>query len=137
MPVALAPSNVFPTDQDSPLSTESASAFVDPKSVAAAPSPRPYRGVLAPEPAGIVSQPSLIAQLESLGERLEAMRKPAAAAKSAAAPAPATSSPAPTGAQVPWQNVHYDTFAKYAGEASRISNTGRLPFGSDTKKMSL
>ena len=39
--------------------------------------------------------------------------------------------------QKPWEGSTYDTFAKYAGEASRVASTGRLPFGSDSKKMAL
>ena len=69
----------------------------------------------------------------------------------ATAPAPAAAAPVPTprAAQLeasrlsagsnmyPWQGHSCDSFAKYAGEAHRVRNTGRLPFGSDNKKMAV
>ena len=137
MPVALAPSNVMPTlDKSPPLITESQSAFVD--YGAAGLAARPYRGVLAAEEGGIVSRPTLYAQLESLGTRLEAMRKLAAPADEPAdEPAPESSAEAVVLGSMPWENTTYDSFAKFAGEASRVANTGRLAFGSDNKKMAL
>ena len=137
MPVALAPSNVMPKlDKSPPLTTESASAFVD--YGAAGRAARPYRGVIATQEGGIVSRPTLYAQLESLGSRLEAMRKLAAPAdEPASEPAPESSSDAVVVGAMPWESQTYDSFAKFAGEASRVANTGRLAFGSDNKKMAL
>ena len=134
MPLALAPSNVMPTVANPPpLSTESSSAYVDPKAVAGgSATQKPYRGVLLPEPAGIIAQPPIMAELESLGARLKALSKPAAAPAAAAPPAAAASS-----TDGPWMSSYYSTFAGYAGEASRVQSTGRLPFGSDSKKMAL
>ena len=129
MPLALAPSNVLPTmDDPPPLSTEASSAYVDP-SVSAAAVPRPYRGALSVEPAGVVATPALLTQLEALGARLEALKPPAPAEEPA--PAPVVDEAAP------WEAQCFDSFAKYSGEATKVRATGRLPFGSDNKKMAL
>ena len=136
MPVALAPSNVLAQLADPPpISTESRTRYIDFGAAAAA--SRPYRGVLCPEPAGVVSQPSIVDQLDSLGARLNAMRKPPAPLPPPPAPADDADTFAPAEARVPWENPYYATFAGYAGEASRVVATGRLPFGSDSKKMAL
>ena len=129
MPIALAPSNVFPSGPTAPITTEARARYVDFQAAATA-APRPYRGVLDPIAGGVVNPLSIVESLESLGARLEALR-----AKPAPAPAPAPAPPAEKGA--PWENPTYDTFAKYAGEASRVAASGRLPFGSDNKKMAL
>jgi hypothetical protein len=128
MPVTLAPSSVFPTlAAPPPLSTTSASAYVDWNAVGKTAAARPYRGVIAVEPAGVVATNPVLGQLEALGARLEAMRP-----KAAAVATQTTSS-----ASAEWESSTYDTFAQFASEASRVRPTGRLPFGSDSKKMSL
>ena len=128
MPVCLVSlersSNVMPIMANPPpMSSESRSSYKD-YGVEAAASTRPYRGVLLPAPAGVVTSPSLVQQLEGLGARLKAMQP-------GAEPAPIEPS-----CVLP-EAYTYDTFAQYAGEASRVVATGRLPFGSDSKKMAL
>lgn len=144
MPVALAPSSIFPTARSQPMTTESRSRFVD-YQAGGLPSARAYRATKAPEVAQVFSQPtSLVSQLSSLTARLEALAQPPCVP----APPPADAA-IPRVAQLegsrlsgsneklPWEGSTYDTFAKYAGEASRVANTGRLAFGSDTKKMQI
>ena len=134
MPFACAPSFLFPEEPCGALSTESRSTFV--WNQPAAPS-RSYRGN-APVSAPLqMAHPSVHAQLQGLGARLAALD----AATKEAAPAVESEAPASTSAvprePSPWEGSHYDSFAKFAGEASRVKDAGRLPFGSDTKKMSV
>ena len=129
----MAPSHIFPESTDAELSTETRTAYVG-KDVAAGYS-QPYRGspaaFLASNSSMIAQQPGTIAsQLQSLGERLGALAAPPAAPV-------ATASEDPPAFPVPSSNDSYDSFAKYAAEASRVRNSGRLPFGSDTKKMAI
>ena len=138
MPVALAPSAVFPISEPEPMVTETQASFSGSEAAPLA-SPMPYRGPNIPVALDqvITQAPSVVAQLKSLSARLEALSGPAGLA-AADPPAP---EPRPAqlegsrGAPAPWEGHHYDTFANFAGEASRVRNTGRLPFGSDSKKM--
>ena len=132
MPTTInAPSNVMPVVADPPpYTTESKSAFVDYQAIDA-PTARPYVGVLSAPPAGVVNETTVLAQLESIGARLTALKK-----TTAPAPAPAPAAPSSV-VPAPWESFSYDTFAQFAGEASRVRDTGRLPFGSDNKKMAL
>ena len=121
MPVALAPSNVFNELAGlPPMTTEAKSAFVDYKSYGLS-APRPYRATPSTFPDQVITQPqSLLAELGSLQSRLEALRP-----KSAAAPAPepevaSEQQAAVLKGSVPWKGATYDTFAQYAGEASRV-----------------
>ena len=132
MPVALAPSFVFPTVESGPMTTEAMASYTDPKAVAPLASPRGYRGgTVVPTEAGILSgPPSVLAQLASLTARIEALSAPAPVAKVEEAPAEPTRLP-------PWGLPHYDSCAAFAGEASRVKASGRLAFGSDKQKMAL
>ena len=140
MPVALAPSNVFATVSDlPPMTTEAKASYVDYKAYEV-PAPRPYRvGPPTIEPDQVINKPqNLLVELGALGARLEAMSTPTAPTTQPPASAPAADEdPAALEGAVPWEGSTYDTFAKYAGEASRVRNTGRLPFGSDNKKMQI
>ena len=142
MPCCLAPSSVFPTTHSAPPTTEAQERFVDWKSYERD-SVRPYRGMQPVEAQQVMAQPpTLLAQLGSLTARLQALRQPAApqaaiddiAARIAQLEGSMLSADA---GQKPWEGSTYDTFAKYAGEASRVRSTGRLPFGSDNKKMAI
>jgi hypothetical protein len=136
MPVCLAYSNVFPVVTTEPATTESKEAYVDHKSYATE-SPRPYRTQRSAEQAQVINQPpTVLSELESLTARLEAIRQPKAAIADIAASVPHIVDSA-TPAQKPWEGGTYDTFAQYAGEAARVRSTGRLPFGSDNKKIAL
>ena len=128
MPIALAPSHVFPEQSGPKMSTESHTAFVG-KAVSAAYS-QPYRGspqAFVASNSVIMQQPGTVAsELKSLGARLEALNR------ARAAPAPPTRAVAE---QQAFPGGSYDSFAQYAAEASRVRNSGRLPFGSDSRKM--
>lgn len=126
MPFTCAPSNVFPEGAVA-LSTEAKEKFTW-QQPAAAESPRAYRGS-APTPAPLqMAHPSVGSELAKLKARLAALEPTAVV----------TNIDATAADSAPWAGPNfYTTFASYAGEASRVKDSGRLPFGSDTKKMAL
>lgn len=119
MPVALAPSSVFPLSASQPLTTEAKASFVSYSGAYQAPEPLAYRGPMPVEPDQVISQPpSIVAQLSSLSARIEALstgaapppRPPAAAV---ARVAQLEGSRLPTDSSMkPWEGTHYDTFGK-------------------------
>ena len=145
MPVALAPSSIFPIEESLPMTTESREAFKQPAETPALSAPKPYRGPNIPRgPDQVIGdQDGIMSQIKSLTARLEAL---SGALPVEAPPAPAASartaqlegSRLPAGSnQRPWEGGTYETFASFAGEASRVRNAGRLAFGSDSKKMAV
>jgi len=150
MPNVLPPSNVFPFLSGlPPATTESKSAYAPPPvSSYVQPSPRRYRGSSASRPASasVLAQPDeVMEQIDDLKRRLETLKVPSEAQKAlseltarVSALEASTASTAPKAPpSVPADTVTYDSFAKYAGEASRVAAAGRLPFGSDHKKMNV
>ena len=137
MPFACAPSFLFPEEPCGPMSTESRSTFVWNQPGTAA-SSRSYRGNAPVSNPLSMSQQTIHSELQGLGARLAALdaasKAAAPAAESAAPPAPISGVPREPS---PWDGRYYDSFAKFAGEASRVKDAGRLPFGSDSKKMAL
>ena len=117
MPVALAPSFIFPTESTGAATTEAQDAY-GAKSISALECPRPYRGGTAvPPAAGIISEPpSILAQLKSLSARIEALTQPADAE---------TAEPVATESSVlPWQLRHYDSCASFVKRHPRSKPQG-------------
>lgn len=151
MPNVLPPSNVFPVLSGLPAATtESKSAFAPPPASSyVQPSPRPYRGSGASRPAtaSVLAQPDeVMEQINDLKRRLETLQVPSEAQKalseltarvSALEAATVSTEPKAPPTSGPTDPVTYNSFAKYAGEASRVAAAGRLPFGSDHKKMNV
>ena len=127
------------------MTTESREAFKSPAETPTLPAPKPYRGPKIPSgPDQVIGdQEGIVSQLKSLSARLEALTGSLpAAAPAATLPSARTAqlegSHLPVGStQRPWEGSSYETFAGFAGEASRVRSAGRLPFGSDSKKMAL
>ena len=92
-------------------------------------SSRSYRGSIVPKDADVVYEPPLLTKLEELKARLLRMK--------AAEPAEPEPEFEESGLLIGsmWMTAEYDSCAKYAGEASKVAASGRLPFGSDSKKM--
>jgi hypothetical protein len=139
MPVAMSPSNVFPVVYTEAPTTESQSAFTW-KQPTAATTPRAYRAggrpATAPLKVSAAPAPSVAAEIDALKKRIASLQAKMSAAPPADA-APAAAPPAPDGGDKPWEGYYYDSFAKYASEASRVRKTGRLPFGKDRMKIDL
>ena len=126
------------------MTTETREAFKQPAETPALGAPKPYRGPNIPSgPDQVIGQEGIISQLKSLSARLEALTgalpaEPPPAPVVSARIAQLEASRLPAGStQRPWEGGTYETFAGFAGEASRVRNAGRLPFGSDSKKMAV
>ena len=125
-----APSNVLPTlPEPLPLTTEASSTWGKGGTAPGLTSSRSYRGSIVPKDAGVVYEPPLLTKLEELKARLLRMK--------AAEPAEPEPEFEESGLLIGsmWMTAEYDSCAKYAGEASKVAASGRLPFGSDSKKM--
>ncbi len=135
MPLALAPSNVFTPSENGARVSETHASYVN-FSGAYNPTGMPAWGSptrQSPAPSGILptQEPALEDQLASLGARLAALER-------GVLPAPTESHASADDKEgAPWDGISFDSFAKFAAEASKVRAAGRLPFGSDTKKMAL
>ena len=112
-----------------PLTTEASSTWGKGGTAPGLTSSRSYRGSIVPKDAGVVYEPPLLTKLEELKARLLRMK--------AAEPAEPEPEFEESGLLIGsmWMTAEYDSCAKYAGEASKVAASGRLPFGSDSKKM--
>ena len=153
MPTIVAPSAAgimpFYADYSGPAMSESRAAFVDhkqPKRAAVV----SYRGSGVPRPATAPAAPptaraGMLAEIEALSARVSALQGKLASA-GVVAPTPLEvqlgevsaklaaieQAGLKIGGAVP---TYLDTCSKFAAEASRVRNAGRLPFGSDHSKI--
>lgn len=128
MPLALAPSNVFaPAAEAQGQETEAQSQYV---AYSVESSFQPYWGQMEPAPTQIINsaQPSIHEQLNNLRVRLAVLGGDTPATRAA---------PAAKASFGGLDGVSFDSYAKFAGEAHKVRATGRLPFGSDNKKLAL
>ena len=135
MPVALAPSSVFPLSESQPMTTEATTSFVNYSGAYQAPEPLAYRGPMPVEPDQVISQPpSIIAQLSSLSARIEALSTPGAVpppppAAAVARVAQLEGSRLPTDASMkPWEGSTYDTFGKKTRTSQSSERAALLRF---------
>lgn len=156
----IATSNIFPEEYQWPpvRTSESKSQFTHPNRPFTA--PQPYRGGSRPSTAqSLPVQPAavspLMAQLQALYKRLTELQRqldePAkrgvvshSALEAVAAQLAQLEKAQQTGRAAPVASGtvaagsgHFESFAKYAAEAARVRNSGRLPFGSDFQKIRL